>query len=319
MAKLNLLDVAKFDGNDKVVGLIEENLTFAPEIGIFPARTIKSTSYYTVKRTGFPTVGFRNANAGVVPSKSSFARQLTECFILGGAIECDRAVLESSEDGPAALEMIEASGIMKAAMIKLGAQIWYGVTNDAAGFPGIKAITPKTAVAGSSIIVKDATGTTATTASSLYAVSFGNQNVQIVTGNNATFSLTPFRDQQITDPADSTKRLPGRVADLMAWVGLSIQNINCVGRIFNITADSGKTLSDALLADLFALFPIGYKPDALFCSRRSRAQLQKSRTVTLFGQGTGRPNQPLIAPVPTEYDGVPLYATDSILDTDAIE
>ena len=218
MPKLNLLDVAKFDGNDRVVGLIEENLTFAPEISIFPARTIKGTSYYTVKRTGFPTVGFRAANAGVVPSKSAFARQLTECFILGGAIECDRAVLEANEDGPGALEMIEASGVMKAALIQLGKQIWYGVTNDALGFPGVKAITPKVAVAGSSTIVVDATGTTSNTASSLYAVAFGNQNCQIVTGQNRAFDLSPFRDQQITDANDSTKRLPGRVAELMVWI-----------------------------------------------------------------------------------------------------
>lgn len=319
MAKLNLLDVAKLNGNDKIVGLIEENLTYAPELQIFPARTIAGTSFYTVKRTGFPSVSFRGANAGVTPSKSTFAKQLTECFILGGAVEFDRMVGEAHEDGLGAYEMIEASGVMKAAMIKLGAQIWYGTTNDAAGFPGIKALTPKTAVDGSSTIVVNATGSTATTASSVYAVKFGTQDVQIVTGRNSTFELTPFRDQQIPDPADSTKRLPGRVADLGAWVGLSLQNVNCVGRILNLTEDSGKGLTDLLLADLMAKFPVGYKPDAFFMSRRSRKQLQKSRTVTLFGQGSGRPSQPNIAPIPTEYEGVQIIATDSILDTDAIE
>jgi len=55
-------------------------------------------------------------------------------------------------------------------------------------------------------------------------------------------------------------------------------------------------------------------------SRRSRSQLQRSRTVTLFGSGTTRPDQGLIAPLPTtDADGVPVIVTDSIGITDAIE
>lgn len=321
MPKLTLLDVAKLNGTDKVVGLIEENLTYAPELTIFPARSIRGTSFYTVKRTGFPSVSFRGANAGVAATKSSFAKQLTECFILAGLVQIDKAVGMAHEDGEGALEMIEASGVMKQSLITLGSQIWYGVSADASGFPGIKALVPKTQTAGdgTSANMVNAAGTTATTASSVYGVKFGAQDVQIVTGNGASFDLSPFRDQQIPDPADSTKYLAGRVADLTAWVGLSVQNVNCIGRILNLTEDSGKGLTDSLLADLFAKYPVGYKPDALFMSRRSRKQLQKSRTVTLFGQGTNRPNQGIVAPLPTEYEGVPIIVTDSILDTDAIE
>jgi hypothetical protein len=53
-------------------------------------------------------------------------------------------------------------------------------------------------------------------------------------------------------------------------------------------------------------------------NRRSRQQLQASRTVTLFGQGTTRPNQELLAPIPDSYDGIPIICTDSILSTEAI-
>jgi hypothetical protein len=53
-------------------------------------------------------------------------------------------------------------------------------------------------------------------------------------------------------------------------------------------------------------------------SRRSRQQLQISRTVTLQGSGTSRPNQATVAPIPTEYDGVPIIATDSILNTETL-
>ncbi len=36
MAKATLLDIAKLNGNDAAVGLVEENLKFAPERGIVP-------------------------------------------------------------------------------------------------------------------------------------------------------------------------------------------------------------------------------------------------------------------------------------------
>ena len=52
MAVITLLDIAKLNGNDAVVGLIEENQTYAPELSVFPARTIKGTQYQTGIRTG---------------------------------------------------------------------------------------------------------------------------------------------------------------------------------------------------------------------------------------------------------------------------
>jgi len=100
---------------------------------------------------------------------------------------------------------------------------------------------------------------------------------------------------------------------------MQIGSQDVVRRILNLTAENNKTLTDQLLADAMSTFPVGYSPDAIFMSRRSRAQLQKSRTVTLFGQGTTRANQPLVAPIPTEYEGIPIIVTDSILNTDAIE
>lgn len=316
MPNATLLDIAKLNGSDKLVGLIEENLASAPELGIFPMRTIKGTSYPTVVRTGFPSVGFRGANEGFTPGKSTFDRRQVGTYIFGGVIQVDKAVAMAHEDGSAAFEMIEASGVTQNAMIKLGAQIWYGVSTDAKGFPGIKSLVAK----GSTIAV-DATGTTATTASSVYAVKFGTQNVTLVAGMNGTMTLAPFSDQQIPDPNDATKVIPGRVSDLGAWTGLQVGNVNCVGRVLNLTADVGKGLTDTLLAQLMSQFPVGYTPDAIFMSRRSRRQLQVQRTVVINGGASGKVKggDSNTAPTPTDYEGIPIYATDSIGITDAIE
>ena len=320
MPYLTLLDVAKANGNDKVVGLIEENLSAAPELQFFPVRTKAGTSFTTLKRTGFPTTGFRAANGGFVPSKSTYAKQLCEMFIFGGAINIDLAVAKAHEDGPAAFEMYEASGIMRSGLITLGKQIWYGTANDALGFQGIKTLLPHTAADGFSTNVVDAAGTTAATASSLYAVKFGTQDTHVVMGNGGSFELPPFVDQQIVDPNDSTKVIPARVSSLAAWTGLHVGNLNCVGRIYNLTGDSGKGLTDSLIAQLMAKFPVGFVPDAFFCSRRSRRQLQLSRTVVINSSGNRRDvtNVENVPATPTEAFGIPLYATDSILDTDAI-
>lgn len=317
MADLTLLDIAKLNGNDRVVGLIEESLPAAPELSVFPMRQIAGTSFYTVKRTGRPSVSFRSANEGVATSKSSFAKQLVECFILASAVEVDLAVGKAYEGGLAALEMIEASGVMKQALIEIANQIWYGVTTDAKGFPGVKA---STAFGGGTTL--NSGGSDATVQSSLYAVKFGVQDVQLVAGNGTAFDLSPFRDQQLSDANDL--KFAGRVADLTAWIGMSIGNINCVGRICNIGQDTeaGDTLTDGKIAQLMQKFPVGYMPDAFFCSRRSRSQLQRSRTVVInSGPGAAKAGGNLenVPPVPDSAFGIPLYASDSILDTDAVE
>jgi hypothetical protein len=315
MANVTLLDIAKLNGSDQVVGLIEENLTYAPELAIFPTRTIKGTSYETTTRDSYPSVGFRNLNAGSTPTKSNFKKARVECFVFGGVIQADAAVAEAYEEGPAAWEMIEASGVVKQSMIVLGKQIWYGTANDAAGFPGIKDVTPK-----GGALVLDAAGTTATTASSVYGVKFGTQDVIMPMGQNATLALSEFKDQQITFDGGTTW-LPGRVADMRAWLGLQVGNVNCVGRICNLTAESGKTLTDAKIAQWLAQFPVGYQPDRLFMNRRSLFHLQTSRTVVINSMGSQKaaPNQENIGPVPTEAFGIPITVTDSILSTDAIE
>jgi len=206
---------------------------------------------------------------------------------------------------------------MQSAMQNLGKQMFYGVTNDGKGFPGLKAALPAagTTLAGDALTI-DATGSTSSTASSVYFVKFGVQDLTFVGGQSRAFDLGDFREQMIYD--SSGAGYDAYVAALTAWIGMQIGHENVARRIYNLTAEATKGWTDALNARVMATFPVGHRPDAIFCSRRSLAQLQASRTVTLKGSGSTRPNQPNIAPVPTEYEGIPIIATDSILNTDAI-
>jgi hypothetical protein len=159
-------------------------------------------------------------------------------------------------------------------------------------------------------MVVDAGGTTASTGSSAWLVAWGPKRVQWVYGQNGALELSPVRVESIPDPADSAKRLDGYVQTLLAYPGLQVGTTQAVARIKKLTADSGKGLTDALIADALALFPVGMVPDVIFVSRRSLTQLQKSRTAT---NATGAP-----APFPTEAFGIPLVVTESILNTEAL-
>ncbi len=298
MAVTTLLDIAIANGSDAAVGLIEEVTTYAPEVKLGAARTIRGRNYKTLVRTALPTAGFRNANEGTAVSKSTWENRLVECFTLNPYWSVDKAVADSDEDGAAALLAREASGILAASMITMGAQFYYGTGTggDAKGFPGLLAAYDATNM------VVDATGSTDNVASSVWAVKFGPQDVQWVYGQNGLLDVTDPRVQTLFD--GSSNPYTGYVQELLAYPGLQVGNKFCIGRIKKLTTDSGHGLTDALISQLLAKFPVGWVPDVLFMNRRSLQQLQASRTATT---PTGAP-----APIPQESFGVRIQVTDSI-------
>lgn len=314
MAQANLLDIAKLNGSDRVVGLIEETLTYAPEVEALPARTIRGTSYKLVTRSSYPGVGFRTANDGSTPGKSEFENQLIECFILSSAIQADVAVANAYEDGPEAWKDIESVGVMKQALIEIGSQVIYGTSVDANGFPGLQALH----AAFNAGLVVDAGGTTAGTGSSVYALNTGSQGVSLVLGNNSSFSLTDWRIENVAGGTAGTV-YPAHVANLTAWVGLQAGSKYSIGRLKDATEDSTKGVTDAKIAELLSKFPVGYAPNLLLMNRRSAYQLQASRSATTIYSGSkSSTGLEVFAPMPTESNGVRIVVTDSIGNTETL-
>jgi hypothetical protein len=307
---LTLLDLAKLNGADPVVGLIEEVATASPEVTTIPARTIRGTSYKTVIRNSRPTVAFRAANEGTDPTKSNFTERLVECFILSARIEVDKAVARGYEDGPEALQAIEAVGVMRAALSTVGSQTIYGTTAGAKGFVGLQDLVT---TFGTELVV-DAGGTTANTGSSVYAIKAGPQGVQYVYGNSSTFDLSPFREGDALD--SNSKRYAAFIADLTSWIGLQCVNKFAVGRLKDATEDSGKGVTDAKLAELLSKFPVGERPTHFLMNRRSAYQLQISRTMTASTKQEAFTG--ILPGTPTESFGIPIIITDSINSTEAL-
>lgn len=314
MSRITMLDLAKRRNASKEVGLIEANISHAPEMNLFPARTISTTSYHTLLRLGLPSVAFTNVNEGVTPSKSRYETKLVQCFPIRSAVEIDMALV--GIDNPLQnLLTDESMGVTEAAMRHLGRQVFYGRTEgkgDAKGFHGLVDVVDNS-------MILDATGSTADTASSVYFVRFGIKDVQMIFGNNTVLKLPPFRNETLTD-ADG-KKFDGKISHLTGWAGIQCVNPNSVVRICNLTAQAGKGLTDALLSDAMEKFPVGFVPDAIFMSRRSRKQLQNDRAAKVALQGKGKNDLgggSAYVPTPTDFEGIPIVATDSILDTEKI-
>jgi hypothetical protein len=202
---------------------------------------------------------------------------------------------------------------MEASFQTLAKQFYYGRgTADAKGHPGL------IDAYDSTNMVVDAGGTTAATGGSVWLVKFGPKAVQWVYGADGMLALSEVTVQRVLDV--SSNPYDAYCQTLLAYPGLQVGTTRAVCRIKKLTADAGKGLTDILLSQAIAKFQVGVVPDAILMSRRSRQQLQASRTVTLFGQGSMKPSGGLatLAPLPTEYDGIPIAVTDAILDTEAL-
>jgi len=319
MALLTLLDIVKRNGSDAEVGLVDEAVKAVPEVSgksiigakvivlpnIGSARTIKGLNYKTLIRTALPSVSFRDANQGTAGTKGTYENRMVETYIMNPNWGGDRAVLDKSEDGPLAHMALEAGAHTEAAFQTIGKCFYYGQNatyGDVKAFPGLLDVYDSTNM------VVDAGGTTAATASSVWAVKFGPRFVQWVYGANGQFELTDVETRPATDL--SGNEFTKYYQELYCYPGLQVSSHLCVGRIKKLTADSGKGLTDALLGSLLSKFNLAFQPDAFFMSKRSREQLRASRTTY---NATGAE-----APLPEEFQGIPIVATESIIDTEAL-
>jgi len=309
MSAPTLLDVIKRNGTDAAVGLIEEASKATPEVALGAARTIRGLNYKTRVRTGLPTVGFRQVNQGTAVSKSTIEQRLIECYLLNPQFEVDKAAADAAEDGAAAYLAEESLGVTQAAFQALGISFFYGAHSSfgkSDAFPGLLQCYK------SDEMVVDAGGTTANTASSVWLVRWGIQDVKWVLGEGGRAEVTDPIEVRLTD--DNGNPYTGYRQELYLRPGLQVGSIYSVCRIKKLTEDSGKGLTDALIDKAMEKFPAGRPPTACYMTRRSRRQWKNSRTATT---PTGAP-----APWPDTIDGpegqIPVYTTDSISNVETL-
>jgi hypothetical protein len=285
-------------------GVVDEVNVQVPEIAQFPItrvqRGLKFTSMFLKE---LPTTGFRKLGDGIAASKGRYEEREFKLFLFAGRVEVEIAAGQADDEGLEGLKARHIKGVTLSALKEVGSQVFYGVANEADGFPGLKAFTP---FGGAYTL--NATGSTSSTASSVYGVKFGEDYASMLFGaTEDPFKLGEFRKESLT--GNNGEKLPGEVADLEGWLGLAIKHAASVVRICNLTAQTGKGLTDELAGTAEDLLPAGIKPDVYFMSKRSRAQLRTSRSTP----------ENVYPAMPTELNGVPIIVTDSIFNTDAIE
>lgn len=296
-------EVTKFNDSDLSIGIISDVLDDAPVLSRLAARSIAGYTYKYLKKTANPTVGFRLENDGRDMNLGTYSTKTITLSILDATFGVDVAVAQSDERGWAAMLGTQAVDHLRAAMAKAEDELING--DNANGFDAMADQT--TGHIGGAMNV-DAGGTTADTGSSLYLIRSGLSDLHVVWGQDGVIDIGETSIQKFAGSA--TGSYPAYYTPVTAWVGMQVGGVYSMGRVCNLTADSGKGLTDALISSSISKFPAGRGPSFMACSRRSLQQLQDSRTAT---NPTGAP-----APFPDSAFGIPIVVTDSISDTEAL-
>jgi hypothetical protein len=256
------------------------------------------TQHEYLREAGAPVVGFRAANAGREWTVDSDTLVTMQLKILDASFGLDRALADGHVKGPAALMSRKASRYLRAAFSSAEKQFMYGTGNDSDGFVGMAQVLNDTADA----MVVNATGTTALTSVWAIRTTSDEANVNVVVGNDGEISIKEYYPIDLLDA--SGKHFPGYHQPIFGWMGLQIGSNFSVARLCNVGTDSGKGLTDDLLAQLYGRFKEGAPPTHFIMNQRSLMQLQRSRTTY---SPTGSP-----APLPSDWNGIPLVVTPSI-------
>lgn len=302
---LTTSDVAHFNKTDMDI-LVSDVLDDAPFLSVLAARTVLGNTFKYTKITGNAAAGFRDVNDGVENTKSTYTSITLDLKVLDASFGVDVAAAQSDERGLEHLMAIEGLAHLRQAMAEVEQQIFYGTANDAKGFVGFAGQSNLNNIADAQVV--NATGTTASTGSSVYLVRTGDADCQVLWGQSGMIEIG---ERQIVERAGSaTGRFPAYYHPIVGWCGLKIGSVHSVVRIANLTEDSGKGLTDALLSRAMQIFPASRGPNYVVMNRRSLGQLQRSRTAT---NPTGAP-----APFPQEAFGVPIVVTDQLSSTEAL-
>lgn len=303
---ISLADLVVINDKNLAERAISDLLDDAPVLRALVADTVDNTTHKYTKETGAPVVGFRSANDGRENKDSTDTLVSVDLKILDASFAVDQALAAIYRKGKEAFIAREAARHIKAAFFAAETQFINGtVDGSATGFTGMADALDDSDDA----MVVDAGGTTADTASSVWGIRTTPDfnNVAAILGMDGVLDIGETVSQRLDG---TTGTYPGWYTPITSWLTLQIGGAYSLGRIGNLTADSGKGLTDDLISALLAEFPAGKLPTFLAMNRRSRRQLQQSRTAT---NSTGAP-----APFPEEAFGVPIITTDAILNTEAL-
>jgi hypothetical protein len=299
MAQATLLDLARIDGGIGV-GIIEEAVKNRQELVNIPSSTITGTSMELTVLTDLPTVTFRKYNGGSTPAKAKWTTKLFQTFPISIPVMVDSELVKAAKD-PGRFLQAQSTPVMEGVLKHVCSQLWYGTSNDALGFQGIlnQAETSATHVV-------DAGGSTAKT--SIWMFATGTEKLEFIWGNNMSISMGDgWKEETVTESTGA--KWQAQMNWIKGNVGFRLANKNAAIRIKSVGTDSGKGATDALLYSALTLMTsLGLDPTQIWMNPRSRDQWRTSRTAT---NADGKP-----APLPRDFEGIPVYVTNALLNSE---
>jgi hypothetical protein len=258
------------------------------------------TDHKFVKESAAPTVGFRTPGNGRDLSASGDTVVTVSLAILDASLAVESALAKSHPRGEDYVLEREAMRHLRAAFSHGEKQMFYGTGNDASGFAGLA----QSLSALANTMVVNAGGATAANALTdvwMIRTTSDERFLNAVVGNDGELTIGS-RYEQMIDGANAKKR-NCFVQVIEGWMTLAMESTKSVGRLCNLN-DGANKLTDSLLSALFEKFDESNPPTHIVLNKRSRRQLQQSRTAT---NPTGAP-----APWPTEWEGIPIISSKSI-------
>lgn len=323
MAMLTMFDLVTLQRNDILTGLVEDVTTYAPEFSRIPVETRPGTWYEVVRRTALGAAAFRVINNGTSPIKSQYKKELKEMFFIDVPINVDEAILKGDDKSTGDLWTHEAQGALQASLILIGAQTFYGTSQDANGFAGVRA-----QLAGAISATSTAIGGAPAQSTSAYLLWLnGPWGCHFDVGEQGSISLPPPMRQQITASSPGTGTLFAWVSNLSCWIGFNVISANSTNGGGSTWAVSGITthqtggaydmaLTDKVAAQLISNIPLVRRQGLCwFLNRTSQFLLQQSRSA-INQQVAGATGAPAWSPPPNLLEGYPLVVTDSITNTE---
>jgi hypothetical protein len=312
-----LAELVRFNSLDVNPAEISDILNGAPVLAQLHAMMSSNgtTHKYNVETTA-PVIGFRAMNAGADYTASGSTQVSVDLKYIDPTIREDIAQCQAYRYGSEAWLDRRTARQLRQALFTLEKQVFNGtVGGDASGFLGLADDANYNQL--SDALVVDAGGTAAGTGSSVWflrstpddasmaLVGAGDESLSL---DNINFVIGETFKAQIA--GSNGKLMTALCRDIGGHLGIQAGSKYAAARIANLTAESGKGLTDLLLSRCLELFPSSDPPTHIVMNRRSGGQLQRSRTTY---SPVGQP-----APLVREYEGIPIIYTDAILNTEAL-
>lgn len=279
---------------------------FLRRIAAVPASEGGTVHKY-MKTTVAAGVSFRDINTGVTNAASKEEQQTITLKLMDASLIRDKALAMAYRKGASAYMEKQMMYSLQASFANAEKQLIYGTGNNATGWSGLAQLI---ADLNDSFCV-NAGGTTPSTGSSCWVMRTNEEAIAAVMGYDGLIDVGEIFETSVnTNTSDAALRMSALGLNILTYMGLQAGSNYDLVRIANLTADSGKGLTDALIAEAISRFPASRKPNLIVCNTRSWAQLQKSKTATTT---TGAP-----APFPESSFEIPIVVTDQIVNTETL-